>query len=201
MRPMIGMVLAFGLVAFTANDAAAQGISLEGWAADGRAVVSIDDPFDMMGTGQDQFRAVCVGVPIDRAALNAGCAMCSHDYCKVDKKAGRASARSPNRKVKVTSKRTCKRGEDGKVCTHRVTVGKVGAFVYSAGPAYMKAKMHVYFRADSNAVVVLFKANNPESGGGEDAIYTIDLDPEPPPDYDEPVWGDEGWTDDDPDEW
>jgi hypothetical protein len=195
------MVLACGFVASTAGDAAAQDISLEGWAADGRAVISVDDPFDMMGSGQEQFRAVCVGIPVDELSLNAGCAVCSYDYCKVAKKAKRASAKSPNRKVKVKAKRSCKRGEDGKVCTQKVTVGKIGSFVHNEGPAYMKSKMRVYFRADSKAVVVLFKANNPESGSGEDAFYVIDLDPEPPPEYDEPVWGAEGWTDDDPDEW
>ena len=196
MRSMIGMALACGLVAATASNAAAQGISFDGWAADGRAVISVDDPFDALGSGQDQFQAVCVAIPIDGISVNAGCAMCSDDYCRVATKPKRASTKSPDRKVSVSNKRACTKGADGKVCTQTVTVGKLGKFVHNEGPAYMNAKVQVYFRADSKAVVILVKASNPESGSGEDGIYVVDLAPEPPPEYDEPVWGD-----DDSDQW
>jgi hypothetical protein len=194
MRLMIGMVLACGLVIGTAGDASAQDITFKGWAADGRAVLAIDDPFDMYGSGMESFGAVCWGSPVDSVAgLLATCAPCDGDACAVKKKARKPKAKSPNRKIKVKTKRKCVRGADGKECTHSITVGKLGKFVHNEGPAYMKAKMKVYFRADSKAAVVIFKANNPESGSGEDAVYILDLEPVPevpeyeePPDWDDP---------------
>ena len=191
MRFLIGLLIACGLVVGSVGDAAAQGITFKGWAADGRAVVSVDDPFDALSSGQEQFDAVCAGIPMDSVGVNAGCAMCAGNDCTVAKKAARASVKSPNRKISIANKRACVKGEDGKVCTQSVTVGKLGKFVHNEGPEYMKAKIQVYFRADSKAVVIIFKATNPESGGGEDGIYVIDLEPPAPPEYEEPPdWDD-----------
>ena len=199
MRLLIASVFACGLMVGSVGDASAQGIDFKGWTNEGRAVLSVDDPFDMLGSGMEQFTAVCFGTAIHSLGSNSGCAMCDGSECRVTKKAKRPKAKSPNRKVKVKTKRKCVKGEDGKVCTHTVTVGKVGKFVHNEGPAYMKAKMKVHFRADSKAVVIVFKANNPESGGGEDAFYVIELEPKPepepvpdlpeyeePPDWDDP---------------
>jgi hypothetical protein len=168
-------------------------VELKGWTADGKAVVEIKDPMSTWTTswvGQDtergDFWAVCgpeaPGADTADGEGGQSCTVCkdaSSCGLATDASDTKSSMKSPNKKVKVTDKRKCKRDvnmPDGKACLRTISFGKKGKQVYEENSSKDKAKLGVFWRPDSGVALLTF-----ETMGGEDgsvdmpAMYVVDL--------------------------
>jgi hypothetical protein len=182
--------LCLGLCAPTV--ASAQSVTLKGWTDDGKFVVEVQDPVAAWGAewmqGADDtadFWGVCTPQPVSSAQYDGdgACQPCKDAAScglTVDGSKVKAAKKSPNKKVKLTDKRKCRKdpeAEDpsGKTCTRTLSFGKVGKVSFDEAWSKDKAKVKVFFRKDSKAALVTMDMRGRMDGVDWSSMYVLDF--------------------------
>lgn len=162
--------------------AQAEEIQPMGWTADGNVVVFVADPLGMgetFGASADSFYLACTPGDIGAGSWNQGCTVCGGtdagpaDCGLTDTKWKKlkAAKKSPDKKIAVSTKRTCTGKGDEKACKTAITVGKIGTVTIDDADAKHKAVVTAYFRKDSGAVVLV----STEQSASDQAIQSRSL--------------------------
>ncbi len=143
----------------------AQKVQLIGWTDDGLAVTRF------WANGESTGYSVCIPEAPDDASADGICTPCADaKACGVETAiTAKPAKRSPDKKIKIKDKTSCKKVKGEKTCTRTVQFGKKGTL--RAG-SVAKTRLHVYFRPDSGAALVAFDGN---AVSDWPVFYVVDL--------------------------
>ncbi len=176
---MVRSTLVVVLTLFASRLASADANTFLGWASSGEAVMKVKDDAGAVSLTR------CTPVVFEtHGTTELKCERCAAGdvdpvkACGLVKKPLKSSATSPDKKLKLGNHAWCDKLEEGaQECGVEVrfpNLGGMGMFSYLAGPKDKKPQAGVWFRPDSDAVVVAI--GSVAEGVASDSIAVIDVE-------------------------